>query len=222
MPRESFRLRFSFWLDLKKPFEDMLAEAIDQLKNERMFSRAIREGLAIWLTLRERDTSLLFELHPWILENIQTPAPPTPEGGSELISRLDRLEMLLLQSKTDSDKKIMSSNTKNYPVNEGAYKDIELKVETAKTDKDNRSDYNFMIASAINVYGNYDSLPPEIIDYGLRTGRIPADAVQRKVVETIHVPLGGTQPRHTGGPKQMDVPQFDAPTFDDDVLGDYL
>lgn len=95
--------------------------------------------------------------------------------------------------------------------------DVELEIKQAGTDKDNMSNYNFMIASAINVYGNFDSLPPEIIEYGVRTGRIPPDAVKQKVMETVHVPLGGTQPRHTGGPKQMDVPQFDAPAFDDDA-----
>jgi hypothetical protein len=48
----------------------------------------------------------------------------------------------------------------------------EIEIKQASADVDNNSTWNFMISSAIQVYGNYNSLPPEVVDYGLRTGRI--------------------------------------------------
>ena len=67
---DTFRLRFMFWLDLNKPDENDLAETIGQLKQERSFSRAIRQGLRLWTSLRQRDVSVLLELFPDIREII--------------------------------------------------------------------------------------------------------------------------------------------------------
>lgn len=96
--------------------------------------------------------------------------------------------------------------------------DIDLQITSAKSSADNNPNWNFMIASTATVYGNYDALDPQIIDYGIRTGKInPADVKQKSSPR----PLGEGSGVRAQGPKQMDVPQFDAPTFDDeeDLIG---
>ena len=81
---------------------------------------------------------------------------------------------------------------------------VELEVRQSSGDSENKSTWNFVIASSLQVYGDVDSLPQEIIEYGVRTGRIPPDMVKQH-------PLAATV-----GPRAMEVPQFEVPAFDDD------
>ena len=60
------RLNHNFWLDLAKDGEYWLAEQIALLKRERAYSRAVRDGLRLFLDLRQGSMAVLFELFPWI------------------------------------------------------------------------------------------------------------------------------------------------------------
>lgn len=81
--------------------------------------------------------------------------------------------------------------------------EFDFEIKQASRDENNNSTYNFLIASALNVLGNVHNLDPEVIEYGLRTGRIPADMAPKA-------------PKKTGNPKQLananaplSVPNFD-------------
>lgn len=63
------RFRFNFWLDCNKDEELVLAETIDELKAERSFSRTIREGIKLVVSLRECQVDVLEMLFPWIKDH---------------------------------------------------------------------------------------------------------------------------------------------------------
>ena len=63
---ESFRLRFNFWLDVTKSHENEVAAEIEQLKADRLFTKTVRDGIRLIVSLRRRDTSVLYELFPWL------------------------------------------------------------------------------------------------------------------------------------------------------------
>lgn len=86
---DRFRLRFVFWLDMKKPVENELAEQIEQLKATRNFSRTIRDGLRLIIDLRRGNTDVLCELFPLIGERLRQGHP------SEVIAVLDEVKTLL-------------------------------------------------------------------------------------------------------------------------------
>ena len=55
MTKERFRLQFKFWLDVNKPDEYALAEIIAELKENKTFSKAIRDGIRLVQALGQRD-----------------------------------------------------------------------------------------------------------------------------------------------------------------------
>lgn len=90
-----------------------------------------------------------------------------------------------------------------------ALDDIDFDIKQATANADNNSTWNFMIASALQVVGHCRDLPPDVVEYGLRTKRIPPDKAPRP------------QPRKANGDiKAMDGAEreFAAPAFDDDEL----
>ncbi|HKI69834.1 MAG TPA: hypothetical protein VKA67_09610, partial [Verrucomicrobiae bacterium] len=88
--------------------------------------------------------------------------------------------------------------------------------------ENNNSGWNFMIASALQVYGNCDSLPPQIVDYGLRTGRTPADAIRHKTAPKNEAKSTKSTPVEKGNPGKIAGADASlaAPDFDD--LEDFL
>lgn len=99
MTANRYRLRFTFWLDMIKPDETVLADQIEQLKNERSFVRTIRDGIRLILDLRSGRTEVLFELFPWLKNDLSQPVTTiistAPDTG--LHHQLERLEQLILQ-----------------------------------------------------------------------------------------------------------------------------
>jgi len=177
---ERFRMRFTFWLDLNKEDEYEIAEEIELLKRKRTFSQTIRDGIRLICDLRAGRTDVLRELFPWVLE------PAAHEGGG-VQQQLKRLEVLLLeQGNVPIDRPAALKNAG----------EVALEVKSAKRDEDVNSGFNFMISSAA-LQGDFSSLAPEIIEYGMKRGSIKPDAVPG------------------AGPKKMDVPTMSAPTFDD-------
>jgi hypothetical protein len=87
-----FRLRFTFWLDMRKADEAELAETIETLKLNRSFAATIRDGIRLICDLRAGQTTILFELFPWIKDAPQSvSAMPVDKGLQEQIARLEAL-----------------------------------------------------------------------------------------------------------------------------------
>ena len=58
------RYQFCFWLDCDKDDELLIAEEIDTLKQERSFSKTIRDGIRLISDLRRGNVDVLLELFP--------------------------------------------------------------------------------------------------------------------------------------------------------------
>lgn len=111
-----YRLRFSFWLNILNPDEELIADEIELLKNERSFARACRDGIMLisdlrkgrsdqlialfdWLraplelyqSLIEGETSMLYHLFPDIAPK-PMPPPAPPKEVDELKQRITILE----------------------------------------------------------------------------------------------------------------------------------
>lgn len=181
------RRHIRFSLDLMKPVEEWLYTQIMDMTAVRMFQPVIRDALRLWLDLSRGRIDVLLELFPDVKSH---PDFAGHEPSEKLQQQLDRLERLIL------DRGVQISPRSPLPPPEDG-DTVELEIRQAGRDENNNSTYNFLIASALNIYGNYDGLAPEIVEYGLRTGRI--------------------RPNKTGNgnPKAMDVPQFDVPNFDE-------
>jgi hypothetical protein len=95
MAENRYRLRFTFWLDMLKPEEVELADQIELLKNDRSFVRSIRDGLHLVTSLRQGRTDVLFELFPWLKNELVSSTSARSENA--LQRQLERLETLILQ-----------------------------------------------------------------------------------------------------------------------------
>lgn len=91
--QKRFRLRFPFWLDLNKPDEAELADAIAILKEKRSFSKTIREGIRLICDLKAGQVTVLFELFPWVKDHIGENT--SIEHTTALERQLERLEAML-------------------------------------------------------------------------------------------------------------------------------
>jgi hypothetical protein len=83
-----------FWLDMSKSEEMELAEEIENLKEQRLFSETIRDGIQLICDLRAGRTERLFTLFPWLVAEAGQP--------DELLDRairqeIDQLRELLAQ-----------------------------------------------------------------------------------------------------------------------------
>lgn len=94
MANQSFRMKFMFWLDSAKPDEDRLIEQVEQLKQNRLFTRTLRDGIRLICDLRAGNIEVLMELFPWVREAMQQPAPVSTD--QRLQEQIARLEALLL------------------------------------------------------------------------------------------------------------------------------
>lgn len=139
MSAKRFRIKFLFWLDVNKPDEFQLAETIEKLKNERSYSRTIRDGIRLIVSLRQRRTDVLFALFPWLADELHvTPQPiSTTTAGDDLKDQLQRLEDLILQTGATP---IISSETPDF---EGTGSPTALSVPTFDTPTFDDDDLDF-------------------------------------------------------------------------------
>ncbi len=101
MAIKRFRLKFMFWLDMTKSDELRLAEEIENLKDRRLFSQTIRDGIRLIADLRAGRTSVLLELFPWIASEFA--AQHQSQHDTALRQDIDRLrELILSQGSTPS------------------------------------------------------------------------------------------------------------------------
>lgn len=203
------RLRFMFWLDLSKEDEFVLSQHIRELKLERTFVKAVRDGLRLVNDLKNGRTDVLRELFPWVLE--QRDVPPVEEIIGEYVTRLEGLM-------AGRGGGLIAANVGNVarslPLGEAAKRPAQpleemLEIREAQRSADDKPTWNFMISSALSVYGHCRFLPPDIQEYGLRTGRIPPHALP----DTAEKPNSSSS---VGSAKKMKVPEFKPPAFDDD------
>jgi hypothetical protein len=218
------RWRFIFWLDANKEDQFYLIQFIASLKASREYAPVLRWGLTLMAFLRDIQMSamdvidLLSDLkagnvdvllrlfphvrhHPELVDNY---------SGDEMITKsLERLETLILQQGMTATSTF--TPTQNTFQSSASFEIPDLEIKQASRDENNNSTYNFLLASALNVFGNYDSLAPEVIEYGIQTGRIPADKVPKGKGKPAAKSNAGT-----GNAIPMDVPQFEVPVFDED------
>jgi hypothetical protein len=92
------REKFCFWLNLEKEDEFALADYIFELKQNRSFVTAIRDGLRLICDLRAGRLEILLTLFPWIEETFaQRFAERQSVSEGVLSEQLARLEQLLLE-----------------------------------------------------------------------------------------------------------------------------
>ena len=217
------RIRFMFWLDLKKDDEYALAEEIATLKDQRSFTRTVRDGIRLICSLQRGNLDILEQLFPWVWEQIalqiekqhQTPAQNPQPAVPHIQAQLDRMEQILLHQGAIPVERGKPSES---AIPEPDTLDFELEIKSTGNTENNHAGWNFMLASAIQVYGNYDALPPQVIEYGVRTGRIPPEKAPKPVSRAQKSPPGTSSSILSPGPKTMDVPQFNAPVFDDALI----
>lgn len=229
-PRQDrrYRFQFRFWLDVNKDHEMALADALEELKSRRKMQPIIRDALRLFIDLSRGKTDVLAELFPFAV----------PSQNIEL----DKLHAELRALRATLDR--APAATLSPPRSVGADFDVrpldgEITIKRASgTTEDNKPNFNFLLASTMQIYGNVDALPDEVICYGLRTKRITAKNITRPLSSvdsaapkqnTPSLPAARGQGRGASstfgqgeevdkpkGPKAMDVPQFAPPAFDDD------
>ena len=91
MNEKRYRLKFTFWLDVTKTAELWLADEIENLKNQRLFSQTIRDGIRLMAELRAGRTDTLFSLFPWLVSELSAPQP-----DQELTHEIARLRELIM------------------------------------------------------------------------------------------------------------------------------
>jgi len=199
------RMRFNFWLDLEKKDENSLVETINILKEKRDFVRTIRNGIRLIYDLSQGRTDVLSELFPWVLESLPRANPPILSSASEpLLQRFDRMEQLLLSHNTPLALPI------------GRKKDPEPlpEFELTKAKSDENPTYNILLSGVALGIARAEDFSPDILEYGIRKGKLPKSA--QKILEEKRA----KQP--PPGPRPMEVPKLDAPSFDDADLAGLL
>lgn len=95
-----FRLRYTFWLNLIDPAENLIAERIEMLKANRTFAKTIRDGIRLICDLRTGQLEVLFELFPWVKAELNAVTQPQSIAGEvDLQRQLARLEKLLTEQR---------------------------------------------------------------------------------------------------------------------------
>ena len=98
MAATRFRLQVKFWLDLHKTEESELADLIADLKQERIFSRLVRDGVRLATDLWRGNLDVLLALFPWVEEAFYQRFAEQQAGPDSAIQvHLARLEQLLLE-----------------------------------------------------------------------------------------------------------------------------
>ena len=130
--KKSIRKRFNFWLDYKKQKELDLANEISNLKQTRSFSRAIRDGLRLFISLSKGDTSVLEELFPHVVSNIRGGSTGDSAGGLTE----EKLRAIIWEATNDPTSGINMKPLPSIPTPKPLVLDDELpKVKVVKSEK---------------------------------------------------------------------------------------
>lgn len=107
------RKRFTFWLNDKRDEDIELNNLIEDLKQDRLFSRAIREGLRMWIDNQSGNT----------------PAVKSTGGAGELDEIKSMLEMIVTQQKNGSGYLMQSASPPTTGKMLGGFKPLSAPVE---------------------------------------------------------------------------------------------
>ena len=95
------RNKFTFWLDDSKQAENLLIGQVDSLKDNRLFSKTIRDGIRLIVDLRKGSLEVLFELFPFVraefMEYVKDTLPDNRNDNSDIKREIARLESLIIQ-----------------------------------------------------------------------------------------------------------------------------
>lgn len=95
MPKERFRLQYKFWLDVNKADEYELAETIGELKENKTYSRVVRDGIRLMVDLCRGNLDVLLVLFPWVedafYERFAAQQPASDHVLQEQLAKLERL-----------------------------------------------------------------------------------------------------------------------------------
>ena len=136
MAIERLRLKFTFWLDVNKDDEYKLVEQIDELKQKRLFSQTIRDGIRLICDLKDGNTDVLFELFPWLAAELVAAQADT---SGQLQQELSELKDLILTQN--------GTHFSRIELDEDDEDDIELEVSQVS---DSSSAQNFL-SSILNL-----------------------------------------------------------------------
>lgn|SRR5690606_658245 len=131
MAGKRFRLKFMFWLDMNKSDEAELAEEIEFLKEQRLFSETLRDGIRLICDLRAGRTDRLFAMFPWLISEIDRQA----DANTQTIQQeFDRLWNALASQSLTSDPRagIQSFPESSFSPLPDEDEEVELQVKAAK------------------------------------------------------------------------------------------
>ena len=184
--------QYQFWLNLNSEAECRIAEAVDWLKSQRLYSQTIRDGIRLIVSLRDGRTDVLFELFPWIQERLESASksvePPHEGNGHDdqikaLQAKIDTLTDLVTQQRTPNGIVIsVRENQKALPppkTDNIASDRLEIK-QAAKSPEN--AGFNMLLNSAAMKVCRYQDLPPAVIAYGIERGKIPTDRLPQNVL----------------------------------------
>jgi len=91
------RKQFKFFLYRDKDDESRLIEFIEYCKSTRHMARVIRDGIRLMWSLGEGKTDVLYELFPWLQQQMK-PTPSThTSDNSDLERQIADLKRIILQ-----------------------------------------------------------------------------------------------------------------------------
>lgn len=185
------RLRFTFWLDLQKDDEYDLAEIIEGLKEHRLFSRTIRDGIRLILDLRQGKTEVLNELFPWVTEQPPQFTEMFAAYQANMTQHLSQLEQKLLQQ---TPLAVLPAAVARETLAFENDERLNLTVEKASTTDENPT-FNMLISVASIDATGFIGLDLEVLEYGIKQGKIPAHFLaQKKALIAKRATIDDTQP----------------------------
>ena len=150
MAKGRFRLQFKFWLDVNKPDEYELAEIIANLKENKTFSKVIRDGIRLIWSLGQGDLVMLTTLFPWVEDAFyQRFMEQQPTSDSALQQQLARLEKLLVEQGT-SPIEAQDTGPKKLVIPQ-AVDDFDNDLLTIKKSRSERESAQNFLSSAFNL-----------------------------------------------------------------------
>lgn len=209
-----YRKLFQFQLDLNDPEEKAIAQEIHDLKRERSYSKTIRDGIRLVADLRKGKTDVLRELFPWVMEQKEEISTPTVVDPSDKISsilkaEIERLTAILTQHGMNSIEPSTAAPPVRSTMKPATNPADMLEIKQAQRSGDDKPTWNFMISSALSVYGHCNFLPADIKEYGVRTGRIQPEMILAKPAASAH--------NMDGNAKKLPTTKTIEPTISDEI-----
>lgn len=202
--RKTKRMQYRFWLDILRDDEKKIADYVHELTEARQFAPTIRQALRLIQDLKQGNTTVLLELFPWVRDQLkadlqnQIQAEPEINLHPTLQAHLDQITALIdpaLQA-ARTHASLSRSTPPPPPQLPSPPPEINLDIRQS-TSNDENANYN-MLLSTLAIGSQLDDLPPEVIEYGIRKGKLPASAAE-SLQKRISTPSRASQ-----GPKPLE------------------